>query len=63
MRAIAAAQSKVLTDPAAWAPNGQVVSHDCELIKETISEPSTPASCEAKADGGPLPITKLITKK
>ncbi len=62
MRAIAAAQSKVLTDPAAWAPNGQVVSHDCEL-KESDSELSDPASCEAKADGGPLPITKLITKK
>lgn len=56
MRAIAAAQSKVLTDPAAWAPNGQVVSHDCEL-KESDSELSDPASCEAKADGTSLPIT------
>ncbi len=43
--------------PAAQPPNEQVVSHDCDLTKESDSEPSTPASCEAKADGTSLPIT------
>ncbi|MBR5895251.1 MAG: hypothetical protein IKZ13_06900 [Akkermansia sp.] len=43
--------------PAAQPPNEHVVSHDCELTQEPDSEPSLPASCEAKADGTSLPIT------
>ena len=42
--------------PADQPPNEQVASHDCDL-KESDSEPSTPASIEAKADGTSLPIT------
>ena len=43
--------------PADQPPNEQVVSHDCDLIKKSDAEPSTPASYEAKADGDSLPIT------